>query len=56
MEQKYTSIFETTEFINIVTNIEQINDLLVEMNDRFGTIPKEFLNLFKLDLLCHISL
>ena len=34
--------------ISNVTNIEQINDLLVEMNDRFGTIPKEFLNLFKL--------
>ena len=34
--------------ISNVTNNEQINDLLVEMNDRFGKIPKEFLNLFKL--------
>ncbi len=34
--------------ISNITNTEQINDLLVEMNDRFGKIPKEFLNLFKL--------
>ena len=44
LEQKYISIFETLEFINIVTNIEQINNLWIKYTESQSDYFKNITN------------